>query len=98
LKAEPKYLPDKKAKKVEAKVDNPATILDENNFDSLVLDANKKSPWFVKAYAPWCGHCKAMAGPWDVLADTHSKADDLKVGKVDCTSDEGEAVCERFGV
>lgn len=37
--------------------------LDATNFNELVVDAQTGSlitqkPWFIKFYAPWCGHCK----------------------------------------
>ncbi|CBZ55960.1 putative thioredoxin [Neospora caninum Liverpool] len=40
--------------------------------------------WFVKFYAPWCGHCKAMANAWEDLAKELSGK--INVAKLDATS------------
>lgn len=47
----------------------------------------------VKMYAPWCGHCKALAPIYAAVSD---EVDDVAFGELDCTAN--EATCARYGV
>lgn len=55
---------------------------------------NSKDIWMVEFYAPWCGHCKALEPEYKQAAS--DLAGQVKLGKVDCTENEGLA--RRFGV
>ena len=46
-------------------------------------------------FAPWCGHCKALAPKYEEAA-TELKAKNIPLVKVDCT--EEEEVCSAQGV
>lgn len=52
---------------------------------------------FVKFFAPWCGHCKAMKPVWDSLMDEYSSSETVLVADVDCIGD-GKDLCETVGV
>lgn len=62
------------------------TILVGKNWNDIVQDANKDV--LVKYYAPWCGHCKALAPTWDELAKDVEGIEDLVIAKFDATVNE----------
>lgn len=50
---------------------------------------------FVKMYAPWCGHCKAMAPTWEKVAKSPG-VKGVKLSKIDCTKE--EKTCKQYEV
>ena len=52
-------------------------VLNADNFDEHVAGRD----FFVKFYAPWCGHCTRLAPIWEEL----STKPQFNIGKVDCT-------------
>eukprot|EP00349_Pseudokeronopsis_sp_Brazil_P003227 CAMPEP_0202962658 /NCGR_PEP_ID=MMETSP1396-20130829/6760_1 /ASSEMBLY_ACC=CAM_ASM_000872 /TAXON_ID= /ORGANISM="Pseudokeronopsis sp., Strain Brazil" /LENGTH=446 /DNA_ID=CAMNT_0049683389 /DNA_START=41 /DNA_END=1381 /DNA_ORIENTATION=- len=56
--------------------------LTDANFEALVMDSNDH--WLVEFYAPWCGHCKALAPEWEKAA-SRLASEGVKLGAVDAT-------------
>jgi protein disulfide-isomerase A6 len=78
---------DKKGKK------SAVIELNEANFEALVMESNDH--WLVEFYAPWCGHCKALAPQWEAAA-SRLAPEGVKLGAVDATVATGLA--QRYGI
>ena len=69
-----------------------AKIIDENNFDELVLNSDKAV--MVDFYASWCAPCKMIAPYIDELSKELDGS--AEVFKADI--DKNESLCERFSI
>lgn len=70
-------------------------VYTDSTFPSAeVADEFSTKPTFLEFYAPWCGHCKALAPKYDELAK--AIGDRAVIAKVDAT--ESPAVARQFGV
>ncbi|KAG1833313.1 thioredoxin-like protein [Suillus variegatus] len=67
-------------------------VLTKDTFTSAV---NSEPLILVEFYAPWCGHCKALAPHYEEAATT-LKGKDIKLAKVDCV-DQAD-LCQSHGV
>ena len=71
-------------------------VLTDATFPQVVFDGEKQvsdKGWYVKFYAPWCGHCKKLAPTWDEYSNSQTN---VYVGKVDCTVE--KAVCAKYEI
>lgn len=58
--------------------------LTTSNFKEKTADG---SLWMIKFFAPWCGHCKRLAGTWKDLGEAFKDRADVNIAHVDCTQD-----------
>ena len=69
----------------ESRVKDITTTFDE--------EIKQGKPTFVKFFAPWCGHCKALAPKW---AEMSNGMVDIPVTEVDCTVE--QEICGKYGI
>lgn len=70
-------------------------VLSDATFDTTTnAMSSRGKTWFVEFYAPWCGHCKAIASTWeDVARELKAK---MHVAKLDCVANKNTS--ERFDI
>ena len=84
-----KVEPSIKSEPIPEKQEGPVQIIVAKNYDAIVLDDAKDV--LVEFYAPWCGHCKALAPKYDILAGLYAEQkfdDKVTIAKVDATAND----------
>jgi len=85
-----KIEPSIKSEPIPENNDGPVTIIVAKNYEQVVMDNDKDV--LVEYYAPWCGHCKALAPKYEELGEMYKgNADFAKkvtIAKVDATSND----------
>ncbi|KAI9756380.1 MAG: hypothetical protein M4579_003884 [Chaenotheca gracillima] len=85
-----KIEPSIKSEPIPEKQEGPVQVIVAKNYDAIVKDDKKDV--LVEYYAPWCGHCKALAPKYEELAALYANNPDyagkVTVAKVDATSND----------
>nr|AAB40401.1 putative protein disulfide isomerase [Alternaria alternata]CAA58999.1 protein disulfide isomerase [Alternaria alternata] len=78
--------PSIKSEPIPESNDGPVTVVVAHNYKDVVIDNDKDV--LVEFYAPWCGHCKALAPKYEELGQLYA-SDELSklvtIAKVDAT-------------
>ncbi|KAI9053727.1 hypothetical protein LZ554_002678 [Drepanopeziza brunnea f. sp. 'monogermtubi'] len=84
-----KIEPSIKSEPVPETQDGPVTIVVANNYAEIVM--NDRKDVLIEYYAPWCGHCKALAPKYDILGQLYidgNFTDKVTIAKVDATAND----------
>lgn len=84
-----KIEPSIKSEPIPEKQEGPVTVVVAKNYNDIVLDDTKDV--LIEFYAPWCGHCKALAPKYEELGSLYAKSefkDKVVIAKVDATAND----------
>ncbi|KAJ9647265.1 protein disulfide-isomerase precursor [Coniosporium tulheliwenetii] len=81
-----KIEPSIKSEPIPEKNDGPVTVIVAHNYKDIVLDDSKDV--LVEFYAPWCGHCKALAPKYEELGSLYASHPNIVIAKVDATAND----------
>jgi protein disulfide-isomerase A1 len=84
-----KIEPSVKSEPIPETQEGPVTVVVAKNYNDVVLDDTKDV--LIEFYAPWCGHCKALAPKYEDLASLYAKSefkDKVVIAKVDATAND----------
>lgn len=82
--------PHRKSEAVPESNDGPVKVVVGTEWEKIVGDTSKDV--LMEYYAPWCGHCKALAPKWDELGEHVKDIPDVVIAKMDSTANEVEGV------
>ncbi|KAL9635458.1 MAG: hypothetical protein Q9164_003444 [Protoblastenia rupestris] len=81
-----KIEPSVKSEPIPEKQEGPVQIVVAKNYKEVVLE--NENDVLVEFYAPWCGHCKALAPKYDELASLYPATSRVTIAKVDATAND----------
>ncbi|QKX58943.1 uncharacterized protein TRUGW13939_06071 [Talaromyces rugulosus] len=85
-----KVEPSIKSEPIPETQEGPVTVIVAHTYQELVIDNDKDV--LVEFYAPWCGHCKALAPKYEQLAKAYAENPDfaskVTVAKIDATAND----------
>ncbi|KIM39834.1 hypothetical protein M413DRAFT_29010 [Hebeloma cylindrosporum] len=71
-------------------------ILDNNNFNEVVLDSSKNV--IVTFTAPWCGHCKTLKPHYEKVASTFKPEADCVVANINADDGKNAHISKKYEV
>lgn len=84
-----KLEPSIKSEEIPESNDGPVKVVVAKNYEQIVMDDSKDV--LIEFYAPWCGHCKALAPKYEELGAMYAESefkDKIVIAKVDATSND----------